>query len=430
MKKKNLLLTALMGLLAASVSGQDKPFSVMDDIQGTGNRPVVIYKASGWVSGTENPYKLLIGEDKISGGGDKWCSNNSTDNWVIFSFLKNYYNIKKIVWRDGTYKEDGAKNCSSYQVFISATDTASGSWENVIDETVNIDESVRTHEFTIPVKARYVKFVPTATDNSGKTIRIYGFDMYGDKSDVIDRGDLVSTGANVLKYFDAWDQQNGRETAANLFDDNLDSHWATWKGANEEPYVIFDLKNSYELEKFKLFEGNTNPSDPQITGINIFVSNQTEDITNSDELLWTQIISPEDITFNATDAEKVVTLAETVHARYVKLTMPGGYHGGNGFIRLNEFEVYKKSGTSSISNEIQKDEITNNNFVPSCISRTETVHIQGTGILTVYSLQGKLVRNEIVSNSDISVSNIQNGAYLFSLKTKDGEVKRKKVLIK
>lgn len=89
--------------------------------------------------------------------------------------------------------ESGWANVPGYSVYVSTTDTLDGSWTEIIRETgvASINEKVKSFD---PVDARFVKFVPSKGDNA---VRIYGFDIYGQFKEAIDRNGVISVGKTI-----------------------------------------------------------------------------------------------------------------------------------------------------------------------------------------------------------------------------------------
>ncbi len=298
---------------------------------GKGKRIMNIYGCNGRTGDGENPYKLLLGRNSISGTADKWC-DTASDQWVILS-LSGIYSISEFGFRDGHYKEpSAAKNLDGYKVYVSTTGVEAGDWTEVINES-GLDQALNEKYKTLstPVEARYIKFVPVkaAGDNY---IRIFGIDVYGEYVRPINP-EIISTGKTIVDYSVA---KTGRETSANILDGNLVASasltgvdmvnpWAFFRQAS---WAIIDLEETYPIAKFVLTD-----SEDWINGYKVSVCNS---LAGTPE--WNVVF---DGTFTKELVSKEAVLSTPVEARYVKLEV--STDNQNGWTRIREFEVYKAS---------------------------------------------------------------------------------------
>lgn len=294
------------------------------DYSGRGKRIVDIHSYSGYVSTDENPFKLIIGEGAIhDNGANKWCDTSGgadSWSWVIFE-LVDIYAIDKIVWRDGGYRENPDDNSNEYKVSVSTTGTGDGDWTEIVNRTDVKSDNIKTAEFDA-IDARYVKFEVKKT---GGAVRIYGFDIYGTFSRVInDQGNNISFGKSIVDFNTT--TTNYGETPANLLNGNADRPWA-FQRSNEDRWIVIDLEAEYDVTGFMIDE-----TDDYISGYSVYASIGDK---------WTKIVDR--ATFEpANQARKTVTLTEAVQCRYIKLEIPSDLQPSTDghWVRMKEFEVY------------------------------------------------------------------------------------------
>ncbi|MBV4204738.1 discoidin domain-containing protein [Bacteroides salyersiae] len=299
-------------------------------LDGRGKRIVNIYSCSGKASDSENAYKLLLNKDEINNNkSNKWAYKGD-DPWVIFS-LPAIYSINKFGFRDGRILETGSDvyNLPEYKVYVSTTGTAEADWTEIIHETNVGDLDTKVKRIT-PVEARYIKFVPVK-DTRDSYVRIYGVDIYGSYVRPLNE-EIVSTGKTIVDYHNSW---SNRETPANIIDGNTDAvdgedannPWAFGKKEGTDGWVVIDLEQEYEINKFALID-----SEEWLTGYKVYACS----FAGTDED-WKLVF---DGTFEAMQVRKEGVPAEPFASRFLKLEIPSEYQ--KGLARIREFEVYGK----------------------------------------------------------------------------------------
>lgn len=381
---------------------------------GIGKRIVNIHSSSGFNNNTENIYKLLIGAENVKGDGDKWYADNTESPWVVFS-LSDIYKIDKIEWRDCNWYEikHDVINSSEYWIYVSTTGTNPADWQLVAHEDNVIHQSIKSKVFDTPVEARYVKFALKPGGKDKKKIRIYGFDIYGELSQTIDRNGIVSIGKTVL---DCSGYSSDRETPANLLDGLVSNNWNTTKTTSGSHWVTVDLENEYEINRFQIRD-----SSPYITGYNVYVSNEE---LSGDDAKWIPVV--ENATFSKTQMNKQVNLDEPVKARYVKLEIPRSKLAGNA-VNIKEFEVYKTQGETAI------EDVTDNKlplFYPNPVSKNDRLFVSLSGDLKIFSMQGLLIQKQQVNGGQaISLSDLTAGVYVLALTDEEGNTKSSRIVV-
>lgn len=382
-------------------------------LNGIGKKIVSIHSSSGSANSGESAFNLLYTHIDSK---KKWCDNVNENPWVVFE-LTDVYAIDKLAFRDVSPYENGNGNVPEYWIFVSTTGTADGDWTEIVHKTNQGAVAVKEDVFETPVNARYIKFVAsrgTRTDNGEKenAIRIYGFDIYGTLSQKIDRGDLVSVGKTVLKFYDA---SNYFEQPLHLIDGNTTNSankWAFYRAGEGDSlkYVVIDLEQEYDIEKFKIYdthylEPNT---DKNINGYNIYLSTEAPDlslITNlkDDNTVWTQVVNA-----NGRGAENIKTdIITPTKGRFVKLEIPRSRVDGT--TRLFEFEVYKKE-----SNAIEQNTANNLKVWPSVLNNNESLNISNTeaGKIYVYAADGSLTTSKNIPSLASVHLDIPAGSYI------------------
>lgn len=370
---------------------------------GKGKRIVNIDSYSGMTGTHENPFRLLRGwKENLSGDNTmKWCDTSAAP-FIIFS-LTGIYTINHIEFRDCKMVESGWANVPGYSVYVSTTDTLDGSWTEIIRETgvASINEKVKSFD---PVDARFVKFVPSKGDNA---VRIYGFDIYGQFKEAIDRNGVISVGKTILNCSAG---TNDMLTAANALDGR---EGTVWEFTRRTATLEVDLEEVYSIDGFALTD-----SLDRISGYKVAVSR--------DGVTWETIAEKtfEDINIK----KKVILLEEPVDTRYVRLTVPGTAQRGTTCIK--EFEVYESGalvGIESIDDTADLDDLL---IWPNPVSRGTKVHLNGNGHVSVCSLQGILIAEYYFSaDCVIPTDGLKAGIYIVRLDNGE-EIKTGKLIVK
>ncbi len=369
---------------------------------GKGKRIVNVDSYSSMTGAHENPFKLLRGwKENLTGDNMKWCDTSAAP-YVIFS-LADIYTINHIEFRDCKTVESGWANVPAYSVYVSTTDTLEGSWKEIIRETgvASVDEKVKSFD---PVDARFVKFVPSKGDNA---IRIYGFDIYGEFKEAIDRDGVISVGKTIMNCSAG---TNEMLTAANALDGR---EGTTWTFTKRTATLEIDLEKAYTIDKFVLTD-----SLDRISGYRVAIS---QDGTNW-ETVGEQTFADVNID------KKVISLDEPVETRYVRLTIPSTAQQGTTCIR--EFEVYESNRPIGIKNLDDAANAGELSIWPNPVSRGTKVHLNDNGQVSVCSLQGVLLAEYYFpTDCVIPTDGLKAGVYVVRLDN-GKEIKTGKLIVK
>lgn len=376
--------------------------------KGLGNKIVSIYASSGQVNDGESAFNLLYID------GKKWCEDKTENPWVIFE-LTDYYDINKLVFRDVAPYEDGNGNLPEYWIYTSTTGVNDSDWELAVHKTDQGDVDVKVDTFNTPVRSRYIKFVASRgirTDNgvTENAIRIYGFDIFGTFAEAVDRGDVVSVGKTVLGYYDA---KNYYEEPLHLLDGSINAanRWVfDQAGADDSlKYVIIDMEDEYEVEKFKLYDaGNYESKAYNISGYNIYVSAEKPDLNLVTPLVdnntvWTKVVEARDV-----KTENIKTdIITPVTARYVKLEIPRSE--SSILNKLYQFEVYKRTVQNGL-----KEKSSGIKIWSQCLRAGESIKISldEPADMSVYSANGRLLAQaNLKNNINYFPVNLSAGCY-------------------
>jgi hypothetical protein len=349
--------------------------------------------------------------------------------------LTDYYNIEKTVFHDVAPYESGNGNVPEYWIYTSVTGTKDGDWKALVHKTNQQSVDVKEDLFDIPEEARYIKFVAsrgTRTDNGSpeNAIRIYGFDIYGSFSRAIDRGNVVSVAKRVLGFNDAVDYYC---QPLHLLDGDATNQANRWyfNQAGESDslkYVVIDLENEYEIEKFVLYDaGNFEAVSNNIDGYSIYVATTAPDMsliskTEDKNTVWTKVADTKGRRNDNIKTDIIVPVA----ARYVKLEIPRSRTSGEG--SLYEFEIYKKENelatTSTSIHDIQ--------IFPNVLKSGDSFMLKNfpAGKLSIFNLQGILLLDKIITENETVVHvSIPSGTYFVALKN-DKTAKEFKIIVK
>lgn len=331
-----------------------------------GKQMVSIHSYSAQTRLEEGPVNMLFPEARNN--EDKWCDNTSAQPWVIFELLS-YYKINKFIITDGRIREKNQGNIAEYKIYVTtaAYDASipgwgEDAWQEVYHGVDQGADSIKTIELTEPVEARFVKFEVLNKGNTPNgtyenAVRVYGFDMYGEYSGPVDRGELISVGKTILKFEERGG--NRREWAFNILDGNVingNSKWGipSYGQENNFHYAVIDLENMYDIKKFKLFDADyAEPGTKNLDGVNIYVSTVAPNLGSINMIdpdpntCWTMIVSSES---ESDKNEKEYTYSDSddlwkapVKARFVKLEIPAAKAPDadpGRFTRIFQFEVY------------------------------------------------------------------------------------------
>ncbi|MDD3079950.1 MAG: discoidin domain-containing protein [Paludibacter sp.] len=410
-----------------------------------GKRIVNIHSYSAKSNDTESPYKLLLGERLNTNGstGNKWCDNSSAEPWVIFS-LTDIYKINRIVIRDGQTIESSAVNISGYDIAVSTTGTADEDFVTVAGEFTDGENTIDVD--WLGDNARYIKLTlyKGINDDSStaSAVWIYGVDIYGTKSENVDRGNLISVGKTVVS---ASSYASDRETPCNLLDGNVSyitedqttyeldtikcDPWA-FSVENGDAYAIIDLEQTYSVDSFKVYDKedwlkgykvyvNTTGSDADWT--EVYSGTYTPDssiIENDDWTLDTIVVGPD---------PKIAKLDAPVNARFVKLEVPVEMQS-DGWNRLREFEIYGGEPVSGFN--IIKSDAESLVVYPNPVNQGGVLYLNETGNLKIYTLQGSLVFDKYISGATrIPTTSLAEGSYILKLRDSKS-TKQAKLIVK
>lgn len=287
---------------------------------------VRIHSYSSKVNMDEGPFYLLADPDRRL----KWCENQNETGWVIFE-LADVYELNRFVFRDARTVE-GNQNVPEYSILVSTTGTSDADWTEAVHQTgvggVNIkDVSIA------PVKARWVKFIATRGAEDHPALRLYGFDMFGTVAEKVDRGQLRSVGARLMAASDFSPYFNN---PLHVLDGDTHSateyKWEVKTDGVDRNYIIFDLGESYDVNRFKVYDNNT------IAAYKVSLS--ASEPQGADDAAWQTVA---DAVLGKDRKEASVS---PVTARYVKLEVAKSDLLG-GCEPIYEFEVYGDAAGSS-----------------------------------------------------------------------------------
>ena len=280
---------------------------------------VRIHSYSSKVNMDEGPFYLFANPDRRL----KWCENKNETGWVVFE-LADIYEINRFVFRDARTVE-GNQNVPEYRILVSTTGTADDDWTEVVNQTgvggVNIkDVSIA------PVKARWVKFIAKRGAEDHPALRLYGFDLFGTKVEKVDRGQLLSVGADLIANSDFSPYFNN---PLHILDGDTEPtteyKWEVKTDGPDRNFVIFDLGESYDINKFKVHDSNT------IGAYYVAVSDSKPE--GADDPKWKTVVSGQ---LNQSLKEAPVS---SVTGRYVKVEVAKSDLLGR-CEPIYEFEVY------------------------------------------------------------------------------------------
>ncbi|MDL2257017.1 discoidin domain-containing protein [Bacteroidales bacterium OttesenSCG-928-I14] len=365
----------------------------------------------------------------------KWCENKNENPWVIFE-LNDYYNIDKLVFRDVAPYESGNGNVPEYWVYISTTGTDDDDWTLVKYANDGATVDVKEIDLDGSVEARYIKFVAsrgTRTDNGQKenAIRIYGFDIYGEYSRPVERENLVSVGKSVMYFYKS---NNYYQYPLHLLDGNKSNpanKWCFDKPSTSDPVriLILDLEEEYDIEKFVLYDaGFLGDKADNMTGCKIHISTEAPDLNlistyQDNNKCWEKVVDDSE---GKDDSVKTYTLDTPKRGRYLKLEIPRGRVGD--LTSIYQFEVYKKAGGSSISNQ----SIDSIEIYPNILQSGDSLHIESLsgGEMSIYDLKGlKLFSDEVKTSSYSKQINLPSGNYIVKVRTQYKEETVKLIIL-
>jgi hypothetical protein len=383
---------------------------------GIGKKAARIHSASGWTNASESPFNLLYSYLSPR----KWCEDKSENPWVIFE-LTDYYNIEKTVFRDVAPYENGNGNVPEYWIYTSVAGTADDDWKEVVHKTGQQKVDVKEDLFDIPEEARYIKFVAsrgTRTDNGNaeNAIRIYGFDIYGSFSRAVDRGNVVSVGKTVLDFYDASEYYCQPLHLLDGDASNPENRWHFNQASESDSlkYVIIDLENEYEVEKFVLYDaGNFEAESYNIDGYAIYVATTAPDLnliskTEDKNRAWTKVADTKGRRRDNVKTDIIPPIA----ARYVKLEIPRSLTYSA--VRLYQFEVYKKEESAGIA----QANTNNMEITPNVLKSGGNLTLRNctSGRLRIFNLQGILIMDKNISGKETVVPlQIPAGTYIVEL---------------
>jgi len=305
---------------------------------------VRIHSYSSKVNMDEGPFYLLADPDRRL----KWCENQNETGWVVFE-LADVYEINRFVFRDAKTVE-GNQNVPEYKILVSTTGVGDDDWTEVVNQTgvggVNIkDVSIA------PVKARWVKFIATRGAEDHPALRIYGFDMFGTPVEKVDRGQLLSVGADLIGNSDFSPYFNN---PLHVLDGDTDAateyKWEVKTDGPDLNYIIFDLGESYEINNFKVYDNNT------IGSYKVYLSDKAPEGVN--DANWHKVVDGE-----LNNRVKEAPIAP-YNARYVKVEVAKSDLLGR-CEPIYEFEVYgttKGLGNDTITVELSSRQVVSRTY--------------------------------------------------------------------
>lgn len=352
----------------------------------------------------------------------KWCHNRDGHE-VVIEFL-DYYTINRFVMRDCKVFEND-RNVDDYQIFVSLDGE---DWQEIVHETGVSGKDWKDVSFE-PVKTRYFKL----KINENMCIRIYGIDIYGEKSEAVDRGDVVSVGKTILK---AYDRTNERESALNLLDGTSDTQDRKWcffaADPNNDPYkfAVIDLEADYLIKGFRINDCKTLEDGENMSHYTIHVSSEMPNLDlitpqGDSNTCWTEVVSNEDGLGQNIKDHKLQT---AVKGRYVKLTVPRlTEEMNNATHRVYAFDVLGSSKTTGIDNVATE---TSAITIPGTATAGQNVTIGGVegADVAIYSLTGAKVYSAAIEGNSFIMPAVQPGLYIVSVKAANGTADAKLIV--
>lgn len=413
-----------------------------------GKRIVNIHSYSGKASDNENAYKLFLGERLNTNGNtaNKWCDNSNQQPWVIMS-LADFYEIHRIVIRDGRLVESANSNVANvgyYWVGVSTTGTNDEDFVEIASDWPDGSANVLDLD-NLQDEARYIKFIfgrgIRQDGNVAGAVWLYGIDIYGVKTADVDRGEVISVGKTIVSRSSNY---SDRETPCNLLDGNIsyemeDINTGEIKRINHDPWafnrsngdawVIIDLEQVCRVDSFKLYDTND-----WLNGYEVLVNN------TGNEADWTKVFSqiyePELEEYVDANFEpqvrtvgpdpKVGKLESPVNARFVKVSFPLEMQSP-GWNRVREFEIF---GSLATGLDDVKSGAASMVVYPNPVKKGNEMYVNEQGNLKIYSLQGTVVlERELSGAANISTAHLTEGSYIIRLSNSNG-VKQSKLIVK
>ena len=267
-----------------------------------------------------------------------WTSGTAGFPFVVDIDLGDHYNVERF---DYTPRGNGGGQIANYNIAIS---TDGETYYQVAHGTWSGNDDIKQSAFDSRV-ARYVRFTASSEANGDTFAAASEFAVFSKTLDSVSQPDvsvkLASDSFSVTsssEEFVGEGEVNGKVGAA--FDSDESTYWHTdWmSGTAEFPFVIdINLEGFYEVNRLDYTpRGNNNG---QIGDYEILVS--------QDGISYTSMASG---TWSDNDFIKSVTFPSTLAAS-VRLVISSQAKEGD-FIAAAEFEVFAKSGTPEVLDNI------------------------------------------------------------------------------
>lgn len=399
---------------------------------GKGKQVVSIHSNGGQTKMEEGAYNLLYNSADGSKSTKKWCNTSKLYPWVVFE-MTDIYTIDRLVFRDVKPYENQFGNVPEYWVYVSNENPDNCEWTEVAHKKQQDNLDLKEITFD-PVEARYIKLVTsrgkTSDNKFDNAIRIYGVDIYGTFSEKVER-ESVSVGKTILGFNSP---SAYYERPLHLLDGNItnrDNRWKFTRPALTDSliWVVIDLEQLVEVNKFRLYDAKTlEKSEFNLSGYNVYLSTEAPDISkivrNKDgNTCWTKVV---DAYAENRQSENIKTdLITPTRARYVKLEIPRTRASGN--VLLFQLEVFGEKVATALPQAMDDNQW---DIASNPLKRGTPILINGQGVLRIYSVQGKLVKEKTASDAQttVSSSDMQPGVYLLQW-TADNRTKTKSLII-
>lgn len=416
---KKTILFSILALFACKVGVASSLISATPK-DGIGKQVVCIHSCGGETKLEEGAFNLLYNASDGTNSRKKWVNTSNLYPWVILE-LVDIYTIDKIVFRDAKLFEPAFGNVAQYRIEVSMEEPENCMWEEVALKKRQGGFNTKELVFENPVKAKYIKFTAwpgTKVDGTlDNGVRIYGFDVYGTLAEEAQR-EPVSVGKTVLGFNNA---STYYERPLNIIDGNVTNENNRWRtsrpgAADSAQWVVIDLEKTYSVDKLALYDAKTLiPTAPNISGYNVYFSTEQPDIdkikANEDKnTCWTKVVDAYDEDRSGLNYK--TDEFEPAPARYIKLEVPRSR--ATGAICIFQFEVYGEEITNSLSiAEAGPDFV----VLPNPVKRGSSLTVSEPGKVQIYSLEGRLIKEQIVSDSSdqIHTFDLDGGIYLIRL---------------
>ncbi len=316
--------------------------------QGVGKVTSTIHSFSGQASVDQGAF-YMNSNHSFPG---RWREKTNECPWVVYE-LMDICRIDSLVLYDLDGQEDGFHNTTEYWVSVSTNGTT---WRQLAHATNVGAEGVKHISIARPAECRYVKLQVRRAEGDDAT-RLYGCDIYGEKTRDVSRGANVSTGKTIMKFEG---QANEREQAAHLLVGAQDGY-RKWCFYSADPakdpyrYVVIDLEEEYDITSFQLLDSRsveTASDNKNLDTYQVYFSTECPDLSlitpqGDANTCWTLAYEGKN---EGNISDKRGTFTPAVRARYVKLWIPRTTSDMNDMkaVKLFGFNLFGKAVTTGV----------------------------------------------------------------------------------